>query len=99
MPQIAFSVPHSLPVDTLLAKAKPAIEGLVEEFNGTNLSIQQQGTLTRFSFSVFMWSVTGQTEATDDSIQVRLELPPPALMMQSQIQAAVIKHLQESMGG
>lgn len=97
MPLLAFSVPHGLAVDQLLARARPAIEGLVEDFNGSDLRIEQEGTQTRFSFSVFMWSVKGQTDATPSAVDVRLEVPAAAMMMQNQIQAAIVKHLKEAM--
>ncbi len=99
MPLLAFSVPHGLAVDQLLARARPAIEGLVEDFNGSDLWIEQEGSQTRFSFNVFMWSVKGQTDATPTSVDVRLEVPAAAMMMQNQIQAAIVKHLKEAMAG
>lgn len=97
MPLLSFSVPHQVPLDRLLAKAGPAIEGLVEEFNGSDLELEQVGNQTHFSFNVFMWTVKGKTDATPDSVNVELELPMAAMMMQNQIKAAIVKHLQDSM--
>ncbi len=99
MPKVTVVVPHSRDPKKVIARAKPAMEKMVHDFQGTNLVINTTDTTLDFSFKSFGFSIKGEAEARPSELEINVDLPFAAIMFKDMaeqtIRSSVLKELEK----
>lgn len=93
MPKITIRVPHELDPATALAKVRPALEKTVTDFQGHDLTIEESGAGSQFTFKSMAFTIKGRTEATPSEVVVEVELPFAAIMFKDKAERAIAKNV------
>ena len=93
MPKVAVRVPHSLEPAAAFAKIQPALEKTVTDFQGHDLSLVGNDTMTSFTFKSMAFTIKGRAEATPGEVLVEIDLPFAALMFKDKAERAITKNV------
>jgi hypothetical protein len=100
MPKVTVTVPHNRDPKKVIAKAKPAMEKMVHELQGSNLVIESTETTLDFSFKTFGFAIKGDAEARPSEIEINVDLPFAAMMFKdmaaSTIRSSVTQALEKA---
>jgi hypothetical protein len=97
MPKVTVTVAHTLSVDEAAARAKPALEKTVSDFEGRDLAINWNGPGAEFTFKSLAFTIKGRVAIEPAQVTVEIDLPFAAMMFKDKVQKAVTKNLNRSL--
>ncbi len=93
MPKVSVSIPHQLTADEAMAKAKPAMDKMANDFQGSDVQTTVDGNRADFSFKSLGFTIKGALVASDNDLNVDVDLPFAAMMFKDKAEAAIRKNL------
>lgn len=99
MPKINVKLPHSLDPRDVIAKAGPAMEKMVNDFQGSGLQLTSSETRLEFSFRSMAFTIKGTAEALPTELQIDVDLPLAAMLFKDMAEAAIRKNVQRALDG
>jgi len=97
MPKITITVPHGHEQADAVAKAKPAIEKTVSDFQGSGLEMEWTDSAGTFSFKSMAFTIKGTVDIGPTDVTVEIDLPFAAMMFKERAQKAITKNLTRAM--
>lgn len=98
MPKLHVVVPHSVPLDQVIIKARHAIEKSVGDFQGNDLKVTEvNDTTTDFSFRSLGFSIKGRIEAKPAEIVADIDLPLAAIAFKDMAENAVRSNIYKAL--
>ena len=97
MPKVSVVVPHTRDPKQVIEKAKPAMEKMVHDFQGSNLVIDSTDSTLDFSFKSFGFSIKGAAEARPGELEINVDLPFAAMMFKDMAESTIRNSVQEAL--
>jgi putative polyhydroxyalkanoic acid system protein len=97
MPKVTVRLPHQLDPAAAFAKIQPALEKTVTDFQGHDLSLAGNDTMTSFTFKSMAFTIKGRAEATANEVIVEVELPFAAMMFKDKAERAIAKNVKRAL--
>ena len=99
MPKINVKLPHNLDPRDVIAKAGPAMEKMVNDFQGSGLQLTSSETRLEFSFRSMAFTIKGTAEALPTELLIDVDLPLAAMLFKDMAEAAIRKNVQRALDG
>lgn len=99
MPKINVKMPHELDPKEVIAKAGPAMEKMVNDFQGSGLQMTRSETRIDFNFKSMAFLIKGSAEALPGELVVEVELPLAAMLFKDMAEAAIRKNVSRALEG
>lgn len=98
MPKITKVIEHNLGVAKAIEKTTPAIDEVIESFNGTDVNVNlDENNVLQFNFKSMGFKITGTATVTESNISVVVELPLAAMMFKGRAEKAIEKSINKAL--
>ena len=97
MPKVSVVVPHSRDPKQVIERAKPAMEKMVHDFQGSNLVINSTDSALDFSFKSFGFTIKGDAQSRPGELAINVDLPFAAMMFKDMAESAIRSNVEEAL--